>query len=85
MIDLTPLFLDADQARNNVARLQEVLKDFTVKYSYPLDWDVEDGESWGRLLNDNKSLILFHSFLPVVFIDVSRFQLLKAIPEGIYG
>ena len=42
-----------------------------------IDWDQEDGEQWGRLLYEQKVVMLFNAKLPLLFVDTKFY--LKAL------
>ena len=34
-----------------------------------IDWDKDDGEQWGRLMQDKRVVVLFNAKLPLLFVD----------------
>jgi hypothetical protein len=72
--DLTPLFLEAKSKieRHSVSQLFESLKRIADERHLQLAWDKDDGEQWGRLLDGDKVILMFHSSLPILFVDSSE-------------
>lgn len=45
-----------------------------------MDWDREDGESWGRLFHSGKIVAIFHGSMPLIFIQKSKLEIISVLP-----
>ncbi|WP_205529539.1 hypothetical protein [Taibaiella koreensis] len=72
--DLTGVFLKAYSFPIQLKKMPEMIKIFAETNGDFIDWDCDDGELWGSILNGNKRVGMFHVTLPIVFVDSSHFN-----------
>ncbi|WP_222165489.1 hypothetical protein [Edaphocola aurantiacus] len=71
IINLSKLIILSQASKDLIYDLHFCLREYADYNNFDLDWDVDDGEQWGRVLSAKEQIVLFHSKLPIVFVQSS--------------
>lgn len=78
-VDLTDVFKEARALTNGGYRMEfllEAVMDFASTCRLELVWDEEE-EQWGTIMGqEGEAAMVFHSELPLIFVEESRFEVL---------